>query len=230
MRRLHFMVEGPSEKEFVDNLLAEHFAQFGTICDARLVTSSRDWSSGRFYKGGITSYGKLRYEIVEAVRRDHSADSFFTTFLDLYGLPSEFPGVEVANEADPRRRVSSIELAFQRDIQNCLPEIDIASHFIPNIICHEFEALVLADVMKLGCVYLDRHEDLLQLASQVAHIGDPELVNSSPETSPSKRIIKLIPEYDKATAGPLAAIEIGLPTLRKQCSHFNEWVTRLEEL
>ena len=229
MRRLHFLVEGPSEKEFVDNLLVEHFAHFGTICDARLVTSSRDWSSGRIYKGGIVSYGKLRYEIVESIKKDHGADSYFTTFLDFYGLPGDFPGRASANQTNPRQRVASIERAFLHDIQGCLP-FDISSHFIPNIICHEFEALVLADVMKLGCVYLDHHQELLQLASQVSQIGDPELVNSSPAMAPSKRIVGLIPEYDKVTAGPLAAIEIGLPTLRQKCSHFNDWVTRLEEL
>ena len=230
MRRLHFLVEGPSEKEFVDNLLVEHFAQFKTICDARLVTSSRDWSSGRFYKGGIASYGKLRYEIVESIKKDHGEDSYFTTFLDLYGLPRDFPGVAIANQADPRKRVSTIERAFQSDIQGCLPSMNISAHFIPNIICHEFEALVLADVMKLGSVYLDRNQELMQLASQVSQIGDPELVNSSPATAPSKRIVGLIPEYDKVTAGPLTAIENSLPTFRQKCLHCNDWVTRLEGL
>lgn len=230
MKRLHFLVEGPTEKEFVDNLLQDHFIQFGVICDARLITSSRDWSSGKFYKGGIVSYGKLRYEIVEAIRNDHGENSFFTTFLDYYGLPQDFPRTTVTGPTNPKALVTSIEGALSSDIQNSLPSVNIAKQFIPNIICHEFEALVLADVMKLESVYIEHHQELQQLAIQVEQIGDPELVNSGIETAPSKRIIKLIPEYDKATAGPLAALEIGLPTLRKRCAHFNDWVTRLEAL
>ena len=131
---------------------------------------------------------------------------------------------------NPRTWASSIEKAVLSDIQNSLPSMNVQAHFIPNIICHEFETLVLADVMKLGCVYLNRQQELLQLASQVSQFGDPELVNSSPATAPSKRIMKLIPEYDKVTAGPLATLEIGLPALRQKCLHFNDWMTRLEAL
>ncbi len=230
MKRLHFLVEGPTEKEFVDNLFLGHFAQFGVICDARLITTSRDWSKGKFYKGGIVSYGKLNYEIVESIKSDHGDDSYFTTFLDFYGLPGDFPGVKTATSANPRVAVSKIENALLSDIKRILPSYNVAGHFIPNIMCHEFETLVLADVMKLECVYLDYRQELLQLASQVSQIGDPELVNSSPDTAPSKRIEKLIPEYDKATAGPLAALAIGLSALRQKCTHFNDWVTKLEGL
>ena len=160
MKRLHFLVEGPTEKEFVDNLFQYHFIQFGVICDARLITTSRDWSSGKFYKGGIVSYEKLRYEIVESIKSDHGEGSYFTTFLDLYGLPSDFPGMMAVKQVNPRTLVSGIESAVLSDIQKGLPSINIQACFIPNIICHEFETLVLADVMKLGSVYLDHQQEL----------------------------------------------------------------------
>ena len=230
MKRLHFLVEGPTEKEFVEALFQGHFARREMVCDARLLTTSRDWNCGRFYKGGLASYGKLRYEIVESIKSDHGDDSFFTTFLDVYGLPNDFPGVTEVTSTNHREVVSGIESAFLNDIQSCLPSLNISKVFVLFFMCHEFESLVLSDVSKLACVYLDRQRELEQLAAQVSEFGDPELVNSSPETAPSKRIVKLIPEYDKATAGPLAAIEIGLPALRQKCQHFNDWVTRLEAL
>jgi len=59
---------------------------------------------------------------------------------------------------------------------------------------------------------------------------NPELIDDGPETAPSKRILREIPEYDKATAGVSVAAHIGLPTLRKKCRHFDEWVTQLESL
>ena len=47
MKRLHFLVEGPTEKEFVEALFQGHFARREMVCDARLLTTSRDWNCGR---------------------------------------------------------------------------------------------------------------------------------------------------------------------------------------
>ena len=59
---------------------------------------------------------------------------------------------------------------------------------------------------------------------------NPELINDGPETAPSKRILKEIPEYDKASAGVSVTSKIGLPQLRNRCRHFNEWLGQLENL
>ena len=59
---------------------------------------------------------------------------------------------------------------------------------------------------------------------------NPELINDHPETAPSKRILKEIPEYYKVTAGVSVVSKIGLPLLRLKCSHFNDWLTMLELL
>ena len=65
------------------------------------------------------------------------------------------------------------------------------------------------------------------------HVHDtPEKIDDGQHTAPSKRIINEIPEYKhaKATAGPIIANEIGLPTMRRKCPHFNEWLAKLEQL
>jgi hypothetical protein len=58
------------------------------------------------------------------------------------------------------------------------------------------------------------------------------LINDGEETAPSKRIGKEIPDYlgAKPTAGPIIAGKIGLETMRMKCPHFNEWLTKLENL
>jgi hypothetical protein len=48
----------------------------------------------------------------------------------------------------------------------------------------------------------------------------PKTVNEGPQTGPSKRIARHIPEYDKVVAGTLVAAENRLPTLRPRCPHF----------
>jgi hypothetical protein len=60
--------------------------------------------------------------------------------------------------------------------------------------------------------------------------NNPELINENPETAPSKRILSLCDSYDKVNDGILILKEIGLPTLRKECRHFNDWLTKLETL
>ncbi|SHM81708.1 DUF4276 family protein [Chitinophaga sp. CF418] len=51
-----------------------------------------------------------------------------------------------------------------------------------------------------------------------------------PQTAPSKRILDLCDSYDKIDDGILILKEIGLAKLRKECSHFNQWLTTLEQL
>ena len=87
----------------------------------------------------------------------------------------------------------------------------------------------MADAQKLDWEYFE-HEAAID--SLVEMVGDtcPELINDGAETAPSKRILKQIPEYDKVTAGWTVVEQIGLATLRHKCPHFNEWLTRLEQL
>ena len=60
-----------------------------------------------------------------------------------------------------------------------------------------------------------------------------ELVDNSAETAPSKRIIKALKDeyhYDKPKTGTEITDKIGIDTLRAKCCHFNEWLTKLEQL
>lgn len=62
--------------------------------------------------------------------------------------------------------------------------------------------------------------------------GSSEEINESPQTVPSKRIIQHLPDYEgqKAQVGPMVAEDIGLHLLRQHCPHFNDWITKLEDL
>jgi len=58
--------------------------------------------------------------------------------------------------------------------------------------------------------------------------GAPEDINETPEGAPSKRILRIFPGYRKLLHGPTIAERIGLKTIREQCPHFDDWLTRLE--
>ena len=124
----------------------------------------------------------------------------------------------------PRQRVESLESAFQEDIGD--------RWFIPYIQLHEYEALLFSEIQCLASLFENRQSQIEILSKINAQFESPELINDGPQTAPSKRIIRCIPEYKnlKTTVGPLAAEYIGLITLRSRCSHFHEWVEQLEAL
>ena len=97
--------------------------------------------------------------------------------------------------------------------------------FIPFVMMHEFEALLFSDCEQFA-IGIDRP------ASRFQKIRDsfpsPEAIDDSPVTAPSKQIEALVPGYEKPLLGALAALEIGLETMRVECPHFDCWVSRLE--
>jgi hypothetical protein len=60
--------------------------------------------------------------------------------------------------------------------------------------------------------------------------GEPEAINNSNITAPSKRLETLAPRYKKTSTGIAIAQNIGLPKMRAKCPIFNEWLTTIEAL
>jgi hypothetical protein len=59
---------------------------------------------------------------------------------------------------------------------------------------------------------------------------NPEEINDDPKTAPSKRLKGLFPVYNKPFYGMVISKRIGLNAIRTECPHFNQWVSRLENL
>ena len=220
--RLHVTAEGQTEESFVKNILAEYLALTNVITDARSVLTSKDKKAAKEYRGGLISYQKAKADIQTWMKEDNHPECRFTTMFDLYALPDDFPGyAEAKRQADPYDRVRILEDSLEKDIND--------RRFIPYIQLHEFEALILADPQQLDWEYLEHDGPIGRLIKMVGK-QNPELINDRPETAPSKRILKEIPEYDKVTAGVSVVGKIGVPSLRQKCSHFNDWLTLLEQL
>lgn len=69
-----------------------------------------------------------------------------------------------------------------------------------------------------------------ELKSIVDDYPTPEDINDSPESAPSKRILQLMPEYNKVLQGTIIAGDIGIDKIRTKCSHFDNWIQKLEQL
>ena len=152
--RLHFVVEGQTERRFVESTLGPHLANRSIWVDARCVQTSR--MHGRKHSGGIQGYVRAKGDIERWMREDQNAGARFTTMFDLYALPGDFPGYEAAVQArDPYARVQLLEDALGEDISD--------QRFVPYLQLHEFEALLFADPEKLEERF-DRHSPRNQAA------------------------------------------------------------------
>ena len=209
MSRVLVFVEGQTEETFVRDLLVPYFSRLGIYLTPILAQTSPG------HKGGIVSYGKVKRQLTRLCRQDQGA--YVTTMMDYYGLPNDFPGLD-GRVADAHEQVMRLELALQQDID--------APNFIPNLMLHEFEALLFSAPEKIA-EWLDDQALLAPMAAIRAAFATPEHINNSPQTAPSKRILTLVPHYKKTVDGPLIAEDIGLDAIRAQCPHFNNWIERL---
>ncbi len=62
---------------------------------------------------------------------------------------------------------------------------------------------------------------------QANQFATPEDINDSPHTAPSKRVEALFPGYEKPLLGNLAALEIGLEAIVRECTNFRRWLDNL---
>lgn len=219
-RRLYITVEGPTERKFADEVLKPHLAYYSLDVRSRVVLTNRKLGK----RGGVFDFARIRDDLRRLMREDASDEASFTTMVDLYALPSEFPGwVEARKKTASAERVAILEAAFQGEMRD--------SRFCPYIQLHEFEALLYCDLSQLRLRIPDSEHAIGTLSEEVARLS-PEDINEGDTTAPSKRIIRHLPIYEKTKVriGAPAAAAIGLPALRAQCPHFDAWVRSLEGL
>ncbi|CAH0442165.1 DUF4276 family protein [Ralstonia pseudosolanacearum] len=211
--------EGATEETFVRDVFAPYLALNNVFATARLIQTG---SGGQ--KGGALSFERVARSLSNTLKK--RANTYVTTLFDLYGLKPEFPGFEDSRRlAEPAARSAFLETALHQAIvtrAGCRHE-----RFLPHIQPHEFEALLFSDIPALCSIEPDwaKHEALLTLEAN--RYPNPEWINDSPQTAPSKRLAALSPTYGKVRHGALAAQSIGLDAMRARCPHFAGWVSRL---
>ena len=218
--RLYITVEGQAEKEFADRTLKSHLASYFIDVRPRVVVTNRKMGK----RGGILDFEKIRGDISRLMKQDRHPEARFTTMVDLYALPSEFPGWDEARKQNlPPDRVAVLERAMETEFGD--------TRFLAFIQLHEFEALLYCDLSELQQRIADSHVGIAALRKEVQGL-EPEEINEGPTTAPSKRIIRYVPVYErnKVRVGAPAAAAIGMPKLRQKCPHFSAWITKLEKL
>ncbi|EFP66415.1 Uncharacterised protein [Ralstonia pickettii] len=215
MSRVYLLVEGQTEEAFVNELLVPHYARMGLYLTPIIVSTSPG------YRGGVVSFAKIKPQIEKLCKQDNGAH--VTTLFDLYALPDDFPGKSSA--AYPagmsgQRKAEFLETELAKSIGQ--------RNFIPNLLVHEFEALLFVQIETFEQWTDD--DSVLEPLRAVRRTTLPEDINDSPLTAPSKRILSAWQGYQKTFHGPLIACDIGLDTMRAACPHFDGWLQKLEAL
>lgn len=227
MARLLVHVEGETEESFVNEVLARHLHGFGyTNVSARLVGNARQ----RDRRGGIRAWSSTRKDILRHLKEDSGCLS--TTMVDYYALPQSgeraWPGRADAGLRPFAEKAATVEGALSEDICAEMGAGFDPRRFVPYVMMHEFEGLLFSDAAKLGEGI--GQPDLVPAFEAIrGQFLTPEEINDSPLTAPSKRILNLVPGYEKPLMGTLAVLEIGLNTIRRECPLFRAWVERLEQ-
>lgn len=222
--RLCLTVEGQSELQFASTMLRDHLAARGVVLPKPRMTLFSRRHRVR-HRGGVRGYEPVKKDIVCWLRQEKDRHVRFSTMIDLYALPADFPGhAEAAGMRDPYVRVELLEAALARDIGD--------PRFIPYLQLHEFEALLLADPGRFDKQYPEAKREVVLLQEMVAEFDSPEKIDDGEQTAPSKRIGRLFPDYldAKPAATAVIAPAVGLAAMRSKCPHFDQWLRRLESL
>jgi len=218
MIRMHVICEGQTEEAFVKELLIVPFLAIGITLLPALIGKPG-------HKGGNFRFDRLLPEVKNRLLSD--SDCYCTTFFDFYGLPESFPGKRSAVVNDTiEQKSSKVNDALVSKLTETLGD-DAMRRFIPFIQMYEFEGLLFSDPEKMA-LGMDK-PDLIEHFKKISNAFDsPEHINNSPQTAPSKRIINVIPGYEKPFLGILAALEVGLSTMRGNCYLFDQWLSKIE--
>lgn len=224
--RLHIVVEGQTEEGFVNEVMAPELGALDIFIDAHSITTGR--KKGRLSRGGWDSYGKLRRDLIRWMKEDRRPDAWFTTMVDLYGLPQDFPGyVECQRLPEARGRVECLEERLALDVRNEGAEDPAYQRLVPYVQLHEFESLLFSDPSKFEDAFPGRHAVIEELLAIRKEAGGPEAIDDGATTAPSRRILDLLPDYVKPVSGLLILKKIGLSVLRRECPHFDAWIAKL---
>ena len=165
--------------------------------------------------GGDVSIERLASEMA-TLYWNHDA---VTSLVDFYGFRGK--GDRTAEE---------LEALLGKEIEEMVSSRWDQRKVIPYVQRHEFEGLLFSDVSAFSTLASATDRVLEELGEVRAMFPTPEDINDNSNTAPSKRIKKLVPEYQKVVFGPLIAQETGLDTIRDQCPRFAGWLATLESL
>jgi hypothetical protein len=218
MRPVYIVVEGITEKTFIDECLKPYWIEHFGLYEVYATQIGRPGEKG----------GDVRLErVLENVQRHlkQQPDSYVTTFFDYYG--------NKLKKLEGYSTCESLSTATQRIacLEQGLYDLVASPRFIPFLQKHEFESLIFSSGKALTSYLTDEAcQAIIKIRDDFA---GPENINTN--NSASHRLAEIFDlyqraKYSKKLYGSILALEIGLPTILKECPRFAAWVERIGKL
>lgn len=217
MKKLIIICEGQTEQSFCKKILKDHLAQFDIEIEFPLISHS---------DGGIVKWVHLKAQIESTLTIN--PEYYVTTFIDYYGMEyhHDFPNWDITlTQPVKSDRMDTLEDGMLNDLT-----VGMRPQFVPFVQLHEFEALVFSDYDKFEDYYEPREANFAALRSICVANPNPETINNSPLTAPSKRLAANIRRYDKIDHGVEICELIGLNVMRSKSVRFDKWIDNLENI
>jgi len=221
MKKIFILVEGQTEEKFIKQILSPYFIKLTESPKILIpiIHKTKTIGSRPSFKGGSLIYSKVKKELLNLLNDGSSA--CVTTMFDYYALDKSFLGINNIPSGTSIQKVEYLEKALKDDINHL--------KFLSNILLHEFEALLFSEPEQIANAFNDS-KNINILKGIRLSFKTPEEIDNSPETAPSKRIIKLYPNYDKPFYGALISKKTGVKKMLQECPHFNNWILNLEKI
>ena len=180
------LVEGPTEQQFVKQLLTPYLAQRGVYLTPIILDKPGE-------KGGDVKFARARNDIEKHLKQRH--DSWLTLLVDYYGIRGDWPGyTESKKQAEHTRKAQIMNQATHEEVKKLFPNHNSELRFIPYVSMYEIEALYFSDTPCLAAKLGVQHRKIEEILKEC---GEPEKINDHTTTAPSKRLVKLSDRFKK---------------------------------
>lgn len=215
MKIVYIYCEGQTEESFINKVLSPYFTNLDIYVTPIICTTKR--TAKDKFKGGVSNYDKIKSELT-ILCKGHK-QQFVTTMFDYYAMPTNTPMID-CNETDVYKKMEIIETAINKDIG--------ADNCFFNLALHEFESMLFSSPSSFSLIA--EPNIVKQIQCICGESCTPEHINKSPETAPSKRLEKLIPNYAKVKNGTILAKDMGIDVIMDKCKHFAGWIEKIKNI
>ena len=213
------LVEGQTEKIFIQNILSPYLAQTEVYVTPIILKKPGQ-------KGGDVRFSRAKNDIEHYLKQRQK--TWLTLLVDYSGIKGDWPGYqESKRETRHALKARVLNDATRKQVNELFGDQDSQRRFIPYVSMFEFEALLFSDANILAKKLNLQLKDVIEILSQC---GEPEKINDNPRTAPSKRLEVLSDSFRKTATGISIAREIGIDRMRASCPIFDEWIIKLENL
>ena len=155
--------------------------------------------------------------IVDFLHKHSNMYPMLTTFIDFYRLKNK--GNKKVSELE-----EEIKKEFYKDnkYRNKI--------LIPYIQMHETEALWFSDINAIIQVKNANKKQKEDLSKIIEKYKNPEDINDSYETAPSKRLENIFCDYSKVIDGKEISNKISINIFIEKCPRFSKWVNEISNL